>query len=142
MEKLKINHAAVWVGIVLMFALGFLWYGPLFGEKWMAFVGLDMTSASEMEGMTGIWISNIVSSVISMYFLAWLISRLSISTGIKGALLGLEIAFVFILLTTMVNNMYAQEPYGLAWITGGFSMAAFTINGFIMGAWSKKPKQE
>ena len=138
MEKLKINHAAVWVGVVVLFALGFTWYGPLFGEQWMEFVGLTMADAENMDGALGIWISNIVSSVSSMYLLAWLFSKLGINSGFKGALLGLEIAFIFIFLTVMVNNMFAHAPYGLAWIIGGFSMVGFTINGFILGAWTKK----
>ena len=138
MENLKINHGAVWVGVVVLFALGFTWYGPLFGEKWMGYVGLTMADAENMDGVVGIWISNIVSSVASMYLLAWLFSKLGIASGFKGALLGLEIAFVFIFLTIMVNNMFAQAPYGLAWIIGGFSMVGFTINGFILGAWTKK----
>lgn len=138
MEKLKINHAAVWVGVVVLFALGFTWYGPLFGEQWMEYVGLTMADAENMDGALGIWISNVVSSVSSMYLLAWLFSKLGINSGFKGALLGLEIAFIFIFLTVMVNNMFAHAPYGLAWIIGGFSMVGFTINGFILGAWTKK----
>ncbi len=138
MENLKINHGAIWVGVVVLFALGFVWYGPLFGEQWMEFVGLTMADAENMDGAMGIWISNVVSSVASMYLLAWLFSKIGINTGFKGALLGLVIAFVLIFLTTMVNNMFAQAPYGLAWIIGGFSMVGFTINGFILGAWTKK----
>jgi len=141
MEKLKINHAAVWVGVIVLFGLGFVWYGPLFGEQWMEYVGLTMADAENMDGAAGIWISNIITSIITMYFLAYLICKLGIDSGFKGALLGLEIAFVFIFLTIMVNGFYAQAPYGLAWITGGFSMVGYTINGFIMGAWTKKKAQ-
>lgn len=140
MTQLKINHAAVWVGVVIMFALGFLWYGPLFGERWMEYVGLTLADAENMDGMAGIWISNIVVSIITMYMIAWLICKLGYDTGVKGALLGFAVAFVFVFLTTMVNNLFAQEPYGLAWIIGGFSMVGYTINGFIMGAWTKKQK--
>ncbi len=140
MEKLKINHAAVWVGVVVMFALGFIWYGPLFGEKWMEMVGLTMADAENMDGMAGIWISNIISSVLAIYLLAWLLSKLGIASGIKGAIIGLEIAFVFIFLSMMVTGLYSQTPYGLAWIQGGFYLAGFTINGFILGAWTKEVK--
>ncbi len=140
MENLKINHAAVWVGVVVMFALGFVWYGPLFGEQWMNYIGFTLEDASSTEVMTGVWISNVVSSVLSMYLLAWLIAKLRVNTGIKGAFMGLKIAFVFIFLTIMINNMFAHAPYGLSWITGGFSMVGFTINGFIFGAWPKKVK--
>lgn len=140
MEKLKINHGAVWVGVVVMFALGFIWYGPLFGEKWMEYVGLTMADAENMDGVVGIWATNIISSILSMYLLGWLISKLGINSGFKGALLGLELAFVFIFMTIMVNGLFAGAPYGLAWISGGFSMVGFTINGFIMGMWSMKEK--
>ncbi len=138
MENLKINHAAVWVGVVVLFALGFVWYGPIFGEQWMEYVGMTMADAENMDGAMGMWISNVVLSVSTMYLLAWLIAKLGIDSGFKGALLGLEIAFVFIFLTIMVNNMFAQAPYGLAWILGGFSMVGFTINGFLFGSWTKK----
>lgn len=138
MESLKINHAAVWVGVVVMFALGFVWYDLLFGEKWMALVGLDLATIEAGSTMVGTWISNVISSVFSVYLLAWLFTKLKITSGLKGAINGLLIAFVFIFLTTMVNNMFAQSPYELAWITGGFSMVVFTINGFILGAWTMK----
>ena len=137
MKNLKINHAAVWVGVVVMFALGFIWYGPLFGEQWMNYVGLTLEEASSTEGMTGTWISNIISSILSMYLLACLLAKLGINTGIKGALMGLKIAFVFIFLTIMINIMFAHAPYGLSWIIGGFSMVGFTITGFIFDVWTK-----
>ena len=45
MNELKINHLAVIVAVVMQFVLGFLWYGPLFGDAWMEMVGLDMDTA-------------------------------------------------------------------------------------------------
>jgi hypothetical protein len=86
----------------------------------------------------GLWISNIIASALGMYLLAWLFAGLNITSGSKGAIVGFLIAFVFIFLTTMINNMYAQSPYGLAWILGGYSMVGYTINGFIIGAWTMK----
>jgi len=44
MKELKINYLAVLVAVVLQFVLGFLWYGPLFGEPWMEMVGFDMAT--------------------------------------------------------------------------------------------------
>ena len=138
MESLKINHAAVWVGVVVLFALGFIWYDLLFGEQWVEFVGLDMAELEANPPGYGLWISNLISSALGMYLLAWLFVGLNITSGAKGAIVGFLIAFVFIFLTTMINNMYAQSPYGLAWILGGYSMVGFTINGFILGAWTMK----
>jgi len=38
----------------------------------------------------------------------------------------------------MNSNMFAGEPYGLAWITGGYVVVSLTIAGFILGSWVKK----
>lgn len=45
MKTLRINHLAVLVCVIMLHVIGFLWYGPLFGEKWMAMVGLNAADA-------------------------------------------------------------------------------------------------
>ena len=61
MNTLKINHAAVWVSVVMAFVLGFLWYDPIFGDSWASLVGLNMEDADQAGA--GIWITNTVSTV-------------------------------------------------------------------------------
>ena len=138
MNNLKINHLAVWVCIILMHVLGFLWYGPLFGEKWMALVGIDQASMEEDSMSAGIWILNAVSIIAPIYLLSWLFVQLNITSGIRGAIVAFLITFCFHHLGVMNANMFAGEPYGLAWITGGYSLAGFTISGFILGSWVKR----
>jgi hypothetical protein len=138
MNKLKINHLAVWVCIILMHVFGFLWYGPLFGEKWMALVGIDQSTMQEDSMNAGLWILNSVSIIASIYMLAWLLAALSITSGVQGALLAFLVTFCLHHLPLMNANMFAGEPYGLAWITGGYSLTWLTISGFILGAWVKR----
>lgn len=142
MENLKINHLAVWLSVVLLFALGFLWYGPLFGETWMGMVGLSREFMEANPPGAGIWISNVIGTVITVYVLAWLFTKLKINNALKGFIYGLLIAFSFNFLSTMVSGMYAQYPYGLAWITGGFDMTAMALSGLILGAWTKTGKED
>ncbi len=137
MEQLKINHAAVWVSVVLMFALGFLWFGPLFGDKWMALVGLDMATIEANPLGTSIWISNTIATVVSVYVLAWLFTRMNVGSAGEGALIGLVIGFAFVFLSHMIGGFFSQAPYALAWINGGHDMAALTITGAVLGAWRK-----
>ncbi len=139
---LKINHLAILVCVVLSFILGFLWYGPLFGESWMKMVGLDLATVEANPPGAGVWITNLISSVIPLYALAWLFTKLDIRSGIYGAGIGLLIAFSFDFLSRMTSNMFAQAPYELAWITGGYDMVILTISGFILGAWLKVKPQE
>lgn len=137
MNSLKINHLAILVCTIILFALGFTWYGPLFGERWMDMVNIDMEAAQANPAGAGVWITNIISTVAPLYLLAWLFTKLNISSGVRGAVIAFLIVFSFHHLPSMVSNMFAQAPYGLAWITGGFELVGMSISGFILGAWTK-----
>lgn len=136
MTHLKINHLAVFVCLILLHILGFLWYGPLFGDQWMTLVGID---PENMEGGfdAGPWITNFIASLAPLYLLAWLFVRLNVATGVRGAVIAFLITFCFHHLPVMSGNMFAGEHYGLAWITGGFSLLGMSVSGFILGAWTK-----
>ena len=138
MNELKINHLAVLVCVVLFHALGFAWYGPLFGETWMAMVNLDMAKAEADSGGASLWILNFIASAAPCYALAWLFTKLNVTSGMRGAVLAFVISFSFHHLSVMSGNMFAGMPYGLAWITGGFGLVSQTIAGFILGAWTKR----
>ncbi|MEO5603182.1 MAG: DUF1761 domain-containing protein [Cyclobacteriaceae bacterium] len=137
MKNLKINHPAAVVCIIVLHVLGFLWYGPLFGESWMRMVGLDMANMEANDPGIAVWILNFISCAASVYMLAWLFTKLDVRSGIRGAGIGFLIALCFHHFWTMSGNMFAGEPYALAWITGGYSLASLSICGFILGAWTK-----
>jgi hypothetical protein len=137
MKELKINHFAVWVAIVLQFVIGFLWYGPVFGDPWMNAVGLDMDTIMSDPAGAEEWITNIISSVVSIYVLAWFFRRLKVTSWAIGLWYGFLIGFSFVLLSTMTSNMFAKMPYGLAWITAGFTTVGLMVGGVILGAWTR-----
>lgn len=136
MNNLKINHLAVLVCVILLHALGFLWYGALFGERWMELVNMDPENM-QGEGEAAIWITNFIASLLPVYLLAWLLTKLDVRSGVRGAVIAFLITFCFYHITIMRDNMFAAQPYGLAWIVGGFSLVGLTLSGFILGAWPK-----
>jgi hypothetical protein len=138
MNTLKINHLAVWVSIILAHLLGFVWYGVLFMKPWMEFTGVTAESAEANSPETSLWILNAVAIIAPIYLMAWLFSKLGIVSGVKGAGIGFLLAFCFHHLPLMNSNMFAGEPYPLAWITGGYVVAYAIIAGFILGAWTKR----
>ena len=138
MNEFRLNHLAILVAIILQFVIGFLWYGPLFGEPWMGMVGLDLASIEADPANIGTWITNLISAVASVYLLAWLFVKLNVGTFSKGLLYGFVIGFVFVLLSVKTSGAFAKDPYGLAWITGGFSTVGLAVAGAILGAWTKK----
>ena len=56
---------------------------------------------------------------------------------VQGLLIGLLLGFAFVLLSSMTSGMFAKNPYGLAWITGGFTTVGLGIGGAVLGAWKK-----
>ncbi len=137
MKQLTYNHLAILACFLLLIVLGFLWYGSLFGERWMSMVGLDMATVEANPPGASVWITNTISTIVAIYALAWFFVQLKVETALKGAIIGLLIAFAFNMLPTMTGNMFAGNPYGLAWITGGFEMVGMTLAGLILGAWRK-----
>ena len=137
MRQLKINHLAILVSVVLLTVLGFLWYGPLFGDSWMEMVGLDRATVEANPPGAKVWITNLVATVLPLYALAWLFTKINVSSALQGAGIGLMIGFAFVLLSDMTSNMFAQRPYELSWITGGFSAVSLAIAGAVLGAWRK-----
>jgi len=122
------SFARSWISLV----------GALFGEQWMAMVGLDPANMEGGGAEAGVWITNFIASLAPVYFLAWLFTKLNVTTGVRGAVIAFLISFCFHHLSLMSGNMFAGEHYGLAWITGGFSLVGLSLSGFILGAWTKK----
>jgi ABC-type phosphate/phosphonate transport system permease subunit len=135
MKSLKMNFLAVLVAIVFQFVLGFLWYGPLFGEPWMEMVGLDAATVEANPPGAGIWISNVISAALAMLVLAWLFVKLDVRTLLKGVWIGFMLGFAFMLMPVMISGMYADHPYWLAWITGGNTVVGLMIGGAVLGSW-------
>lgn len=136
--NLKINHAAAIVCIVFLHVLGFLWYGLLFREQWISLAGYDPNAPTSGDGEAGIWFTNFVACAAQVYFIAWLLAKLNVTSGARGAIIAFAATFCLYHLPLMSGNMFQGEPYGLAWIYGGFAFVGLAISGFILGAWTKR----
>ena len=103
----------------------------------MAMVQMDQAEMQSGSMNAGLWILNTSSIIAPIYVLAWLFTKLNVVSGVHGALVAFLIVFCVHLLPLMNSNMFAGEPYGLAWINGGYYLAWLTITGFVLGTWRK-----
>jgi hypothetical protein len=72
-----INGWAIVISIVVSVVLGFLWYGPLFGKKWMALNG--MTMPDPKPGFSTM-IKPMLISFVGAFFMSYVLS-IAISIG-------------------------------------------------------------
>lgn len=139
----KTNWLAIIVAAVAGMALGFLWYGVLFQEQWMA--GNGITVEGEIMFKHGVevpvsslpMIINTIAMVIYAIMMNWLITKSNSTTFTGGATIGAFVGFIM-LLGTYVNNRFAANPTSLSMVDGVYSLAIFMIIGTIVGGWRKK----
>ena len=121
--------------------LGFVWYGPLFGKKWMSITGadkVDMERRKEM--MKGVWklyLTQFVLALFEAYVLLWYITSLGgVSSGVHTAF---SIWTAFIIPTLAASCMWNNESGKVSWarflIQGGYQLVLFVIFGLILGMW-------
>lgn len=136
MKILKINHAAVWVLVLIHQIIGGMWFSPFaFAAKWTEYTGRSM---SDFENASMIpYAVSIVSAIVMNYSMAWIFKKLNVENFISG----LRYAFIFwlgfLFMELMTFNSFELRPYGMTFIDGGKSLVTFLLSGFILGMWRK-----
>jgi hypothetical protein len=138
MELSAINWLAVVAATLVGFAIGFIWYGPLFGKKWMASVGMTEEDAQngnmkKVFGVTFI-LQFIMAVCLAMFFFGDPASAEQVNAG-NGAFYGFLTGFGWVATAIGVNALYEQKSWSYMLINGGFWIVVFTLMGLILGAW-------
>ncbi|MEQ9035021.1 DUF1761 domain-containing protein [Gracilimonas sp.] len=133
-----INWLAVVAASLVGFAIGFVWYGPLFGKKWMASVGMTEEDAQngnmgKIFGFTLIF-QFIMAFCLAMFFYGDPASAEMIN-GSNGAFYGFLTGFGWVATAIGVNALYEQKSWTYIFINGSFWIVVFTLMGLILGAW-------
>jgi hypothetical protein len=80
-----INYWAVLGGAIFLMVMGMVWYGPLFGKKWMKIIGAEHMSPEEMEKtqkeMTPMYVIQFVMSLVTSFVLYYFIQLITTRSG-------------------------------------------------------------
>ncbi len=136
-----INYWAVLACAVASMVIGAIWYGPLFGRKWMAINGAnpdDIARREEMQKAAGpLYGVQFLLSLLQLYVLAQLI----VWTGAESK--AVWVAFFmwlgFVMPTVAGLSMWTAQPAKVKWatflISSGYQFVSFFVFGFILGHW-------
>jgi hypothetical protein len=135
MLQIQLNYIAIVVSGMLVFALGGLWYSPLFFAKpWMSVIG--KTGEELKKGAKpGNYIIALMQGLISAYILAIFIEFARASTVEDGAWVGFMCWFGFAGITSFVHGMFSQRPLKLWAIDTGYTLVSFVMSGIILAVW-------
>lgn len=129
-----INFWAVLIATAGSMLLGFLWYGPLFGQIWMREVGLKAEDIKSSDATRGFVIS-VITAFITVWTLAWIMVRLGYHNARTGLLFGLCVSLGFIMMTLLSNAAYEHRSLRLVCLNGGYRVLFLTVSGLILGLW-------
>ncbi len=131
-----LNYLAILVAGISNMVLGFLWYGPIFGNAWMALRGI---SAEDTNPNPLIYVVSFLLSLLMALVLSVFIHHVDASIQAMSLILGLLVAFLiwvgFVGPATFQNNMYSGISKQLFAIDYGYVLVALLIQGAIIGVW-------
>lgn len=131
-----INWLAILVAAIAYFMLGAVWYSKaLFGTKWAAVVGLDMTDPNKSKGMAKMMTGTFVLILIACMGIAMLVTRMDLSVLPSAFKLGLITGICFATTAVSISFIYESRPTALYFIDCGYHLAGHLIAAIILVLW-------
>ena len=140
METIAINYWAVATCAVLSMVIGGIWYGPIFGKKWMEIVGFDTTDEEAKKKMQKSALPMYVAQFLLTLFQVLVLAHLVADTKIVGGLeRSLWIWAAFVIPTLAGAVMWTVDSGKIKWsrflIQGGYQLLIFIIFGLLLQFW-------
>lgn len=140
METISVNYWAILLGAVLSMIVGAVWYGPLFGKKWMEIIGADPGDAESMVQMQKsagpLYLIQFLLTLFQVLVLAHLIADTARVGGLERSL---WIWAAFVVPTLAGSVMWTRQSGRLKrqrfLIQAGYQLIMFAIYGLLLQYW-------
>ena len=118
--ELAVNWISILVASVIGFAVGGLWYGPLFGDAWMRSLGMDpeVVKKAPKKGMRQLFTIVFLLQWGMAFCLAMFFGP-EITTA-TGTAYGFLTGFAWVAFALTVNALFEQKPWSYIFINGAY----------------------
>ena len=135
-----VNYWAIGVGAILSMIIGALWYGALFGNRWMEIIGVDPTDEEKMQAMQKsampLYGVQFILTLFQVVVLAHLVASSTIIGGyqiVLWAWSGLVIpTLAGAIMWTDKSNKLKRSQF---LIQAGYQLVMFSIFGALLELW-------
>jgi hypothetical protein len=132
-----VNFIAVIIAAIVNMALGYAWYGPLFGKQWMKLTGRTKEDIEKgKKDMPMVMGTMFVGALVMAYVLAVFISLTNSTGAVAGAMIGFWAWLGFVATTMLQDVLYEKKNKNLAAINMGYNLTALVLNGAIIASFS------
>jgi Protein of unknown function (DUF1761) len=134
----SVNIWAVLASTVVSMIIGSLWYGPLFGKKYMLAKDMDTWSKEKQnkmkKAMPVTFIAQFIANVIMFYVFAVIVSGLNQNSLVGGIKVGLLIWAGLIVPLKLGDELWGGKMI-LFWLGAGSMLITMLAAGAIIGGW-------
>ena len=128
-----LNWWAILAATAVAFALGGLWYGPLFGKAWVAALG---KTEDEIQPSPTPFVISFFAAALTAVVLGAIIDALVIDTLVGGLVIGLIVGIGFIATSMASDCAFCGWGVRLWAIQSGYRVIYSIMMGGILGAWT------
>ena len=132
----EVNLLAVLVAGIVPMLIGSLWYGPLFGKRWMAL--MEMTADEIQEGFNAVktYGVSLLISLVPAFVLAQLIAEFAGGASVMvGVHVGLMALVAFVLPVAHQSVAFEKRKAGLAWLNVAYNGVALIGQAVVLALW-------
>ncbi len=137
MDASLINWFSVLVTSLVGFVIGPLWFGPLFGNKWLELIGKtrdDFKDSSMWTMLFAFIFQFIMAACLAMFFYGDPATTTAIGGG-AGAFYGFLTGFGWVAMAFAVSALFELRSWGYIILHGCYWIIVFTLMGLILGVW-------
>lgn len=135
-----ISWGAVVVGVIVSIVLGSIWYGPLFGKKWAALMGMDMNDpvkvAEAKKGMWKMYVIQMIASAITVSVLSVVLLKFDNFTTSEmiGSSLLMWVGFILPaeIGAVLWGNKSKKDAISIFMINAGYGFILFILLGIVV----------
>jgi hypothetical protein len=122
-----VSIVATLAATILGFALGALWYGPFFGRRWMAAVGITPDRMQRRGNAARAYAATFALGFIASYAFGLYLGP---SPGRAFAITaGAVVGLCWVTTSLATNYLFEGRPLALVAINGGYHAVRFTLMG-------------
>ncbi len=131
----EVNLLAVLVAGIVPMIVGSLWYGPIFGKRWMSL--MEMTAEEIQEGFNPVktYGVTLLLSLVTAFVLAQLIAEVGGGSAMVGVHVALMALVGFILPVANQSIAFEKRKPGLAWLNVAYNGVALLAQALVIALW-------
>jgi hypothetical protein len=128
------NYLAVLTAALSGFAVGAVWYGPLFGRQWMQVSG-EQEAQKPHINVAGIYGLTFVLSLLAAIVLGIVIHEVHATSVFAGARVGFLAWLGFILTVRVTEALFNRTDMRLVMIDSGYRLVWAVVMSIILAVW-------